>query len=136
MSRTDVHAPYWTWAKWWEPVHLRCPYDRWAGKLPRSACDLPSEPKLVDPRNLRKDHRDRGRHCCWEPVWLSWRKARWLHQHHVPKWFVDHRWNNVERTRERDRLGRMAKEYNANGDLNDGDFPNWQPRHGARWDWD
>lgn len=47
----------------------------------------------------------------------------------VPQWYVDHTWNNPERVRVRDDLRAMAKEWNANGDLEDGDFPNYQHRH-------
>lgn len=61
----------------------------------------------------------------------------------VPKWFVDHTWNNVERVRERDTLREMTKEFNANfgrygvrGDDADLDFPNFQHRHRSRWYWD
>jgi hypothetical protein len=40
----------------------------------------------------------------------------------------------MERVRERDDLDRMVKEYNATGELDNGDFPNYQHRHTALWD--
>lgn len=53
----------------------------------------------------------------------------------VPKWYVDHTWNNPERVRVRDRLREAAKSYNAGEELDDYDFPNHQHRHRARWLW-
>jgi hypothetical protein len=50
------------------------------------------------------------------------------------KWFIDHRWNNPERVRERDELTDAAKEYRANGEV-EADFANFQHRHAAQWDW-
>jgi hypothetical protein len=55
---------------------------------------------------------------------------------HVPRWYIDHTWFNPERVRTRDDLGEMAKEYNANGELEDGDFANHQHRHCSGWWWD
>jgi hypothetical protein len=54
----------------------------------------------------------------------------------APGWFIRHVWSGPERVRERDKLGKMVKEYNATGELADDDFPNWQARHCARWLWD
>lgn len=61
----------------------------------------------------------------------------------VPKWFVDHTWNNPERVRVRDELRELTKEFNANfgrygargGDA-DLEFENFQHRHRSRWYWD
>lgn len=54
----------------------------------------------------------------------------------VPKWFIDHTWNNPERVRERDELKKAVALYNG-GDWEDEDFdfdfPNHQHRHGAGW---
>jgi hypothetical protein len=54
----------------------------------------------------------------------------------APDWFIRHVWSGPERVRERDDLGEMVKEYNATGELDDGDFPNWQARFCAQWLWD
>lgn len=137
MSRTDKHAPYWTWAQWYEPVHhLYCPNyprRRWQQFSKRLPCDLPERPV----RHGGGRTRVYVPHCTWEPIWPIWRQVRWLTwKRHTPKWFVDHVWNEVERRRERDDLLQLRKEYNATGDLDDGDFPNWQARHMARWLWD
>jgi hypothetical protein len=51
----------------------------------------------------------------------------------VPAWYIGHVWNNVERVRERDDLRALAREYNSNNDIQDGDFPCWQHRHMASW---
>lgn len=53
----------------------------------------------------------------------------------VPKWFIDHRWNNAERVRMRDELLNIVKEFNTSGDVVD-EPQSWQHRHGAQWDWD
>jgi hypothetical protein len=42
-------------------------------------------------------------------------------------------WNGPERSRERIHLGRLAGEYNAHGDLSDGDFANFQHHHSVEW---
>jgi hypothetical protein len=44
-------------------------------------------------------------------------------------------WYGPERARERTELGRLAREWNAHGELSDGDFANWQHRHSAAWTW-
>jgi hypothetical protein len=54
---------------------------------------------------------------------------------HPPHWYVRHVWTGPERVRERAQLGEMVKEYNAGGDLADGDFANYQHHHGAHWSW-
>ena len=54
----------------------------------------------------------------------------------VPRWYIEHVWHNPERVRERDQLGKMVKEYNAMGELDDADFPAHQSRHCASWWWD
>lgn len=126
MSRTDKHAPYWTYAVWWEPSH-----GLWCNR--RYPCELPESPirhgggrtRVTVPR------------CIWEPIWPSWCEAPWLvWKAHAPSWFILHVWSGPERVRERDKLGQMVKEYNATGELDDGDFPNWQARNCAKWLWD
>lgn len=125
MSRTDVHAPYWTWATWYEPSH-----GLWCNR--RYDCNLPKRPvRHAGVRPRRLTHM-----CTWEPIWPTWRECRWLMLGRTPRWFVKHVGHDPERVRERDKLGKMVKEYNATGDLEDGDFPCWQARHAARWLWD
>lgn len=53
----------------------------------------------------------------------------------TPCWYIQHVWHDVERTRERDGLRELAKEYNGQGELDDGDFPNWQARYCACYWW-
>lgn len=134
MSRTDVHAPYWTWATWYEPSHhLWCPNRMGARHRWRiEPCNLPKRPV----RHAGSRTRVTVGLCTWEPVWPSWRECRWLMLGHQPRWFVKHVGHDPERVRERDQLGKMVKEYNATGELHDGDFANFQSRHAARWLWD
>jgi hypothetical protein len=54
----------------------------------------------------------------------------------VPRDFVNATWHGPERRRERDSLGQIARDFNANHDyeaLDDVDFPNPQARNRARW---
>lgn len=138
MSRTDGHAPYWTWATWYEPVHdTHCenyPRRGWGHWRPRQPCNLPERPV----RHARARFRPGVYRCDWEPVWpRKYSEIKRLFGKAVaPRWFVRHVWNGPERVRERSLLGEMAKEYNATGELDDGDFPNYQTRHSARWLWD
>jgi len=142
MSRTDGHAPYWTWATWYEPGHdIYCEnyISRHGQKTVKYPCNLPK--RAVRHAGIRYPRvRPAGMgQCSWEPVWPSWREARWLHWArvgHAPNWFVKHVWDGPERVRTRDTLGKMVKEYNATGELEDGDFPNYPARHCARWLWD
>jgi hypothetical protein len=53
--------------------------------------------------------------------------------HQLPSQIVRVLWNGPERQRERTGLRRMALEYNAFGDIDDGDFVNRQHRHGVKW---
>lgn len=52
-----------------------------------------------------------------------------------PSWYINHVWTGPERVRERDKLNDLRREYNAHGELEDGDFENRQTRHSARWLW-
>jgi hypothetical protein len=136
MSRTDVHAPYWTWAAWFEPEHgPRCPYwpfGNWRG-FATQPCNLPERP--VRQRELR--YQPGVHQCTWGPVYPPYRQLRWLQgKRRHPGRYTEHVGHNPERVRQRDKLGQMVKEYNATGELDDGDFPNWQARHSARWLWD
>lgn len=137
MSRTDVHAPYWTWATWYEPSHhIFCEnYTNRLGfnHLGDMPCSLPERPV----RHGGGRTRIYVYLCTWEPVYPPWRQARWLTwKRPTPRWFVKHVGHSPERVRERDQLGKMVKEFNATGDLEDGDFANHQSRHAARWLWD
>lgn len=140
MSRTDTHAPYWTWAKWYEPDHsIYCRHRlnrRWQWMSPelRTECTLPAEPFVHDDQFI---YRRRSDECNWTPVWPTYRECRWLmFGKAAPGWYIDHYWNNPERVRTRDQLRNLAREYNTYGDLEDGDFPNWQARSCAKWSWD
>lgn len=137
MSRTDKEMPWWVICDWYEPAHgINCRYRiprHWRSRERDAECTLPDRPvrhrgRFVYFRGLST--------CTWETVWPSWRQARYLHVRAVPRWYVQHVWDNAERVRERDGLRKMVKEYNSNADLADGDFPNWQHRHCATWYWD
>lgn len=136
MSRTDAHVPFWVRATWYQPVHhIYCEnYANRLGRRHRSAdpCNLPE--RAV--RHAGRRTRAYVPLCTWEPVWPSWREARYLHVRNVPRWYVQHVWDNAERVRERDGLRDMVKEHRAHRELADGDFPNHQHRHGATWYWD
>lgn len=136
MSRTDAHAPYWTWAPWYEPNHsISCEFyvhRTWQRNWERMPCNLPKRPvRHAAHRPHRWVHL-----CTWEPIWPAWREVRWLMHGHQPRWFVKHVGHAPERVRERDQLGKMVKQYNATGELEDADFANYQSRHAARWLWD
>jgi hypothetical protein len=53
----------------------------------------------------------------------------------APSWYNNQNWTRPERRRERDSLRDLAREYNANGELDDGDFENRQHRHEGIWNW-
>lgn len=134
MSRTDKHAPYWTWCEWYEPCHhLYCENraSRARQKAPKQPCNLPERPV----RHAGGRTRVYVGLCTWEPVWPSWREARWQHVNRVPKWYIQHVWTNPERVRVRDKLRDIKKNYEAWAYF-DGDFPNYQHRHMATWYWD
>lgn len=128
--------PPWVLAEWWEPAHWACENyttRRWQRGLEIHPCDLPDVPIRQYPNRPRYG---RWATCRWDYVW-PWRYGRRSYRHGgVPKWFVDHVWNGPERLRERDGLRALRDEYNAYGDLEDGDFPCWQTRSYARWMWD
>jgi hypothetical protein len=69
-------------------------------------------------------------------MWPPYRHVHKLFGKRMPRWYVEHVWHNPERVRERDSLDKLAKEYNATGGIEDGDFPNWQARGCASWYWD
>lgn len=135
MSRTDKEMPWWVIAPWYEPCHARqcefAQHNQWL-KGPWLTCNLPTRAVRNAGRYPKYGRED----CFWTPVWPSWREARFLRASPAPRWHVQHIWSNRERTRKRSKLGEMAKEYNSNADLDDGDFPNWQYRQCATWYWD
>jgi hypothetical protein len=137
VSRTDTHAPYWTWAQWYEPDHsIYCEFylNRSWQKTAKQPCTLPDRAVRHHDRFI---YRRRPGLCNWTPVWPTYPECRWLMFGKAARsWFVDHVWHNPERVRTRDQLRNLAREYNAYGDLEDGDFPNWQARNCARWSWD
>lgn len=134
MSRTFIHAPYWTYATWYEPDHgVDCEFQLNVVRQRKQPCNLPAEPHRHDSTFV---YRRRGSVCNWEPVWPSRPEMFRLFKKGVPRWFVNHLWHGPERVRERDGLRDMVKEFNGNGDLADGDFPGWQARHCAHWSWD
>lgn len=117
--------PGWVIAEWYEPDHWGCLFNR--GEF---ECDLPDSPVRQHPNPPRYGE---YYHCRWSYEW-PWRYGRRSYRHGgVPKWYVDHVWNGPERVRERDDLRALRDEYNAHGDLEDGDFPCWQTRSFARW---
>jgi hypothetical protein len=87
----------------------------------------------------RKFHKDWACETCeTRPTcyyWANHRPYRWSVRN-VPKWFVDHTWNNPERVRERDTFRNMVKDYNTNFGDAELDFDNPQHRHRSRWHWD
>lgn len=142
MSRTDAHQPWWTVAPWYEPVHdSMCEFHIARGRYTppgTEPCDLPKRPVRHRAERIRYPRPVTKRPCVWEPVWPG-REVRWMSGWKwgvAPRWFIRHVWSGPERVRERDQLGRMVKEYNSTGTLEDGDFPTYQARHGAWWLWD
>lgn len=81
----------------------------------------------------------------WHNDWAHAREGRctdgcgWTLPHHAldqpPAWYTHAVWHRPERQRTRLALRALAAEWNANGDLADGDVPSWQHRHGAAWHW-
>ena len=135
MSRTDAHVPWWARAPWYEPAHhLYCSYyvrRSWQRGPEYKPCNLPERPV----RHGGGRTRVHVPQCTWEPVWPRYRHAERRFGRYLPRWYVMHTWFEPERVRERDTLGEMAKEYNANGELEDGDFPNYHHRHCSSWWW-
>lgn len=129
MSRTDAHAPYWTWAVWYTPVHTLHGH---------KGCNLPDSPTRSNHRLRPGYPHDGWMDCFWGVAWPSYRECRWLYfmKPSIPRWYINHLWNGPERVRVRDGLRNLAREYNSYGDIEDDDFPNWQARNCARWSWD
>lgn len=65
----------------------------------------------------------------------AWGVGRYYAWGGVPSWYIRNVYHSPERRREREDLRSMAREYNAYGDLEDGDFVNRQGRNSARWTW-
>lgn len=64
----------------------------------------------------------------------SWKAGQFYIWGGVPSAFVRTYYHKPERARER-KLRDLAREYNAYGDIEDGDFVNHQARNSARWDY-
>lgn len=140
MSRTDKDRPYWVDAEYWEPWHYRCgnPNFYYWGYVsrtrPERECDLPPVPLYSHYRNV-SFRRNGYKRCGWVPVWEK-------HDEHgrnrpyppIPKWFIDHVWNNPARVRTRDECRKAVKEYRANGEV-DVEPTIDQHHHGAGWLW-
>lgn len=129
MSKTDKDRPYWVRCN--DPLENRYEHHT-CGREKRSAYGKPRE----DIECSIDIPQDRAR--SW---WYDHPCVYFLHEkihriNGVPKWFVDYVWNNPERTRVRDDLRELAKEYNATLDIDDYDFPNYQHRNQALWYWD
>lgn len=141
MSRTDAHVPYWVWSKWYEPSHdVWCEFylNRYWQDFEKYPCNLPKQAVRHRGTRIKGRRTPDMQQCTWEPVWPG-RDVRWMSGWKwggTPHWFIRHVWNGPERVRQRTLLGKLTKEYNATGDLDDGDFPNYQTRHCARWLWD
>lgn len=122
MARTDKDRPL--WVREADPSEDRVPYHRhqdWRG-LRSYECDF-EENEHARPSKSYKNN------CGWSLRGYHWYTGS------VPKWFIDHVYNNPERVRVRDDLRNMAREYNAYNDLEDDDFPNHQHHYGASWYW-
>lgn len=120
VSRTDKDRP--VYAREADPTERRIPshhHRNWRGEP--LDCDLDA------PTSQR---RNRWNNCSY------WIPGITYYPGSPPRWFRRRQWYDPERLRERIDLRAMAREYNAHGDLDDGDFPCWQHRHRARWDWD
>ncbi len=127
MSRTDKDKPWQIRAAEHQaPAYV----DHRCGGYSWSPCEID-----LDPYEAWKNayNRTSARHYrVWKAPNCGWT----LSHHHLaspPAWYIEHVWINVERVRERDGLRAMAREYNATGELEDGDFPCWQHRHMASW---
>lgn len=130
MSRTDKDAPHRARAEWWEPYHNCAEFATFAWRRGERSCTLPAEP------TAEWQPVTRWRSCHWTPVTdrstgysRSWRGG------HLPKWYIDHVWNNRVRTLLRAQLRRAAAEFRAAGDVDVISTVD-QHRHCARWLWD
>lgn len=117
MSRTDKDRKYLFADKYTENHHWTCA----SGRTP---CSLP------DRNDKHAIYFSRRFHYCWfEP-----QHDRIWWQYSAPKWYRDHRWNNPQRVKVRDRARGMIAEYRGSGYTED-DMPRDQHRHGATWDY-
>lgn len=116
MSRTDKDTPWWTReSTYWQPLHL------WRCRLKEIPCTLPAD-VLASPTSPRSGH------CYWWPVTEQYPISA------PPKWYVDHRYHNVQRVLVRDGCRRMAAEWRGSGEISHEVLPR-QGRHSARWGW-
>ena len=110
----------------WRRSHLDMP--RWGGMV-EHACDLPE-------RSAAAEHpSSAGWTCCdYDLAW--WADGRYRSNAHPPRWFINHIWHAPERTRARDTLREVVKEYNGEGEIDFYDYPNFQHRNRAAWYWE
>lgn len=132
MSRTDAHDPDWIQAGWWEPYHVRCPYDISYNDV-WYVCNLPEAPDLT--RDRPTFHRFWSTVCCWDYVEKSLPEHRWPYRNRVEGRDLVGYWPGMERARQRKHTRAMAREFNTFGEVFD-DMPCWQNRKAMRWTWD
>jgi hypothetical protein len=121
MSDTDKTRPYW--------VRVRDDLENTIEHHDHSAGDCDYQEWLENPKRRRY----------WN--WFNTcgrsfsSNTDYYYGQSVPKWYVDHTWNNPERVRVRDVLNKAKQWYNGGDDLEDFDFPNEQHRHRSSWYW-
>lgn len=95
------------------------------------------------PWQIRAEDDNTGLAYCHHSYWAHLRlgtcneRCGWTLPHcvlrHPPADYTHVVWHGPERAREQRDLRRLAQEYNANGDLEDGDFANYQARRSAHY---
>jgi hypothetical protein len=100
------------------------------GRLRRITCVGHTRIEIDDSIPCACDDRPERATCF--PAWDVGRYYRWGG---IPSEFVREVYHRPERRRVRDEVRRLAREYNAHGDLADGDVFNRQARNSARWLW-
>lgn len=120
MARTDKDRPY--------RIRVRDRYERTVEHHDHRVGDCDYQEWLDNPQSRRWNYRNNcGR---------SFESASdYYFGMSVPKWYVDHTWNNPERVRVRDSLNLAKKWYNGGDNLEDFDFHNEQHRHRSSWYW-
>lgn len=120
--------------------------------MSRTDKDRPYRFRVRDPLEHTIEHHDHATGDCDYEQWLANSKSRrwnWYNRcgrsfsrttdyHYgksVPKWYIDHTWNNPQRVRVRDSLNLAKQWYNGGDDLEDFDPPNEQHHHRSSWYW-
>lgn len=129
MSRTDKDRP-WQLRICDTSGSLPVWFEHDSSRHARGECDAGSDERGGAVEHFRT-HRSRP----WYRQDCSWQASFWAFQPGPPHQYCVETWHGPERIRERVDLRNLAREYNAHGDLHDGDFPNWQHRQGASWHW-